>query len=334
MSERTSAIEHRAADAATGDPAAGDSAAGHADGATFRAQDQVIRSRRLAETLLAVLEAARPRQWPKNLLVFAAPLAGASLGRDHDFGYATLAAVAFIAASAAVYLVNDVADAERDRRHPSKRRRPVASGRLPVRLALAVAVLALAVAFGACALAGSAELAVVIGFYVLFSLSYTMFLKHVPGVEVAFVAVGFMLRVLGGAVATGVPPSGYFLAVCSLGALMVALGKRYTELAVLGDRAATHRPVMRWYRLWALNAAQRAAAAAMLCCYLLWAWSEADPWMRTWHLISAFPLATALWRFDRLTCLAEDRPVEDLIARDPVMACSEVTWLALFLLGL
>jgi decaprenyl-phosphate phosphoribosyltransferase len=330
MSERTSAIEHHAA----GDTATGDAAAGQIDTGALQAQQQVVGRRRPAATLLAVLEAARPRQWPKNLLVFAAPLAGASLGRDHDFGYATLAAVAFIAASAAVYLVNDVADAERDRRHPSKRRRPVASGRLPVRLALAAAVLALAVAFGACGLAGSAELAVVLGVYVVFSLSYTMVLKHVPGVEVAFLAVGFMLRVLGGAVATGVPPSGYFLAVCSLGALMVALGKRYTELAVLGDLAATHRPVMRWYRLRALNAAQRAAAAAMLCCYLLWAWSEPDPWMRTWHLISAFPLAVALWRFDRLTCLAEDRPVEDLIARDPVMACSEVTWLALFLVGL
>jgi decaprenyl-phosphate phosphoribosyltransferase len=328
MSERTSALEGRPVDATTGNAGGVDGTAGAPGG-----QEQVIR-RRPADTLLALLEAARPRQWPKNLLVFAAPLAGASLGRDHDFGYATLAAVAFIAASAAVYLVNDVADADRDRRHPSKRRRPVASGRLPVRLALAAAVLALAVAFGACALAGSAELAVVIGVYVMFSLSYTMVLKHVPGVEVAFVAVGFMLRVLGGAVATGVPPSGYFLAVCSLGALMVALGKRYTELAVLGDLAAHHRPVMRWYRPWALNAAQRVAAAAMLCCYLLWAWSEPDAWMRTWHLISAFPLAVALWRFDRLASRAEDRPVEDLIARDPVMACSEITWLALFLVGL
>jgi decaprenyl-phosphate phosphoribosyltransferase len=284
--------------------------------------------------LLATAEAARPRQWPKNLLVFAAPLAGASLGRDHDFGYATLAAVGFTAASAAVYLMNDVADADRDRRHPSKRHRPVASGRLPAGLARVAALLALALAFGACGLARSAGLAAVIGVYVLFSFSYTMVLKHVPGVEVAFVAVGFMLRVLGGAAATGVPPSGWFLAVCSLGALMVALGKRYTELAVLGDRAATHRPVMRWYRLWALSAAERAAAAAMLCCYLLWAWSESDPWMHAWHLVSAFPLGLALWRFDGLASRAEDRPVEDLIARDRLMAGCEAAWLALFLVGL
>jgi decaprenyl-phosphate phosphoribosyltransferase len=291
-------------------------------------------SRRALGLALAVLEAMRPRQWPKNLLVFAAPLAGASLGRGDGFGYAVLAAAAFTAASSAVYLVNDVADAERDRRHPTKQRRPVASGRLPAGVAVACAVAAVGAAFGACAWASSGALAVVIGVYIAFSFLYTMVLKHVPGVEVIFVAVGFVLRALGGAVATGVPPSGWFLTVCSLGALMVALGKRYTELAVLGTAAARHRPVMRWYSLGLLRVSQRVAAAGMLAAYLLWALSHVDGWMRAWHLISALPLALALARFDQLTGLAEDKPVEDLIARDPVMACCEITWLTLFLVGL
>jgi len=303
-----------------------------APGAPARPQAPV--SRRLLSLMLAVLEAARPRQWPKNLLVFAAPLAGASLGRADGFGYALLAAAGFTAASSAVYLINDVADADRDRRHPTKRSRPVASGRLPAGLALAAAVAAVGVAFGACALAGSAALALVIAIYLVFSLLYTSVLKHVPGVEVVFVAVGFVLRALGGAVATGVPPSGWFLTVCSLGALMVALGKRYTELAVLGDGAAHHRPVMRWYSQWTLRLSQRAVAAAMLAAYLTWAAGHPDSWMRAWHLISAAPLALALARFDYLTGLAEDRPVEDLIVRDPVMACCEITWLTLFLVGL
>jgi decaprenyl-phosphate phosphoribosyltransferase len=291
--------------------------------------------RRALSLAQAILEAMRPRQWPKNLLVFAAPLAGASLGRGDGFGYAVLAAAAFTAASSAVYLVNDVADAERDRRHPTKQRRPVASGRLPAGLALASAVAAVGVAFGVCAWASSGALAVVIGVYIAFSLLYTMVLKHVPGVEVIFVAVGFVLRALGGAVATGVPPSGWFLTVCSLGALMVALGKRYTELAVLGAAAAArHRPVMRWYNLGLLRISQRLVAAGMLAAYLLWALSHPDGWMRAWHLISAFPLALALARFDYLTGLAEDKPIEDLIARDPVMACCEITWLTLFLVGL
>src|SRR5204863_7998481 len=77
--------------------------------------------------LRAALRATRPRQWPKNLLVLAAPLAGASLGRRDGLGYALVAVAAFGAASAAVYLVNDTVDAERDRRHPVKRNRPIAS---------------------------------------------------------------------------------------------------------------------------------------------------------------------------------------------------------------
>src|SRR5580698_6904809 len=85
---------------------------------------------RLLHWATAVLTTARPWQWPKNLLVFAAPLAGASLGRDDGLGYALVAFAAFVAASSAVYFVNDVADAEKDRLHPDKRSRPVAAGQL------------------------------------------------------------------------------------------------------------------------------------------------------------------------------------------------------------
>ena len=94
-----------------------------------------------------------------------------------------------------------------------------------------------------------------------------------------------MLRAIGGAVATHVPPSGWFLTVCSLGALMVAIGKRYTELTVLGSGAAAHRPAMRWYRPRLLRAAERAVSAVMLAAYVLWALSEHDAWMRSWHLV-------------------------------------------------
>ena len=106
-----------------------------------RGSAALARSPRRLRWLAAVVQTARPRQWPKNLLVFAAPLAGASLGRDDGLGYALVAAAAFIAASAAVYFVNDVVDADRDRRHPVKRLRAVASGRLPRAHALALAVL-------------------------------------------------------------------------------------------------------------------------------------------------------------------------------------------------
>jgi decaprenyl-phosphate phosphoribosyltransferase len=283
---------------------------------------------------LAALQAVRPRQWPKNLLVFAAPLAGATLGRNDGFGYALLAFVAFTAASSAVYVTNDILDVERDRKHPTKCRRPIASGRLPVRAAVLLTGLCLGIAALAALAVGEPTLGVVIGVYIGVSFVYSLFLKHVPGLELTVVASGFVLRALGGAAATHVPPSGWFLTVCSLGALMVAIGKRYTELSSLGHEAIAHRPVMRWYSLGILRTAQRAASVVMLAAYLFWALSEHDAWMRGWHVASVVPLALALIRFDRLTGLAEGRPVEDLIVRDPMMICCELAWLTMFTVGL
>jgi decaprenyl-phosphate phosphoribosyltransferase len=109
--------------------------------------------------LKAVAQTTRPRQWPKNLLVFAAPLAGDSFGRAFGFWYALLAAASFIAASSAVYLVNDVVDADRDRAHPYKRFRPIAAGQLPVWQALVLAGGLVTVALGIGLLIGEPLLA-------------------------------------------------------------------------------------------------------------------------------------------------------------------------------
>ena len=286
-----------------------------------------------ARWLPAVIRTTRPRQWPKNLLVFAAPLAGASLGRDDGFGYAALAMFAFGCASAAVYFVNDVADAERDRRHPSKRNRPVASGALPAQHAVVLAVLAAVLAVGAGAVIREPLLAGCVLAYLCLSFLYSFRLKHVPYVEMLIVASGFLLRVLGGAAATHVRPSVWFLLVCSLGALGVAVAKRYTELTGLGAAAVRHRPVMRWYRPQLLRLAQVLIGVGMLATYLVWASSERTG-VRPWHLASAIPLAIALIRFGVLTARGTIRPVEDLITRDPVMLCCEVAWLALFVTGL
>jgi decaprenyl-phosphate phosphoribosyltransferase len=284
--------------------------------------------------LWAALRATRPRQWPKNLLVLAAPLAGASLGRDDGLGYALVAVAAFVAASSAVYLVNDTVDAERDRRHPVKRNRPIASGELPARHAVLLAVAAAAAALAAGTVIGEPWLTAAVAGYLALSFLYSLRLKHVPFVELGFVASGFLLRALGGAAATEVPPSGWFLLVCSLGALMVAITKRSTELRSLGPEAARHRPAMRYYRESYLRAAGLVTAVAMAVCYLLWALGEPDPGMRAWHLISAVPLVAALARFGVLARRGDTRPVEDLITRDRLMAAAELAWLVTFAIGL
>jgi decaprenyl-phosphate phosphoribosyltransferase len=288
----------------------------------------------VARWVSAAVRSARPRQWPKNLLVFAAPLAGASQGRDDGIGYALVALAAFTGASCAVYLVNDVADAGRDRFHPVKGRRPIASGEFLAAHALALAALAAVTALACGAWIGAPGLSAAVGAYLVLSLLYTLRLKHVPVAELLFVASGFLLRALGGAAATHVRPSGWFLTVCSLGALMVALAKRRAELASLGPGAARHRPAMRSYRHGPLVAAGRAAAVALIAAYVLWALGSRDGRMMAWHLASTLPLAAALIRFDWLAGHTAGRPVEDLIARDPLMAGAELTWLVLFALGI
>jgi decaprenyl-phosphate phosphoribosyltransferase len=280
-----------------------------------------------------VLRTARPRQWPKNLLVFAAPLAGASLGRRDGLLYALVAAAAFGCASVAVYFVNDVADAERDRLHPRKRHRPVAAGDLPKRHAIVLGAVSAVLGLAAGLLISEPLLIASVGGYLTLSFLYSGVLKHIPVVEVLFVASGFLLRVLGGAAATHVRPSGWFLLVCSLGACSVAIAKRYTELTNLGPEAIRHRPVMRWYRPAALRFSQIIVGGLMIAAYLAWAAGE-HPSARPWHLASAVPLVAALVRFGFLTGRRTSAPVEDLLTRDVPMLVCEASWLALFVAGL
>ncbi len=280
---------------------------------------------------MAVLQTARPWQWPKNLLVFAAPIAGSAREREHGLSYACLAFVVFTLASCAVYFVNDVVDADRDRAHPRKRTRPIASGRLAARHALVVAGVCVGLAEAGALAIHCAGLVAAVTAYLVISFLYSCALKHLPVVELAVVASGFVLRALGGAAAAKVPPSGWFVLMCSLGALLVAISKRYTELSGLGPDAAQHRPCLRLYTRQNLRVSQRAVGVAMIASYLSWALLNGTPWAAGWHLVAMVPLALALVRFDWLTVRAPLTRVEDLITRDLPMVGCELLWLLLFI---
>ena len=298
---------------------------------TRATRSRIARHARRPSWPVSVLRTARPRQWPKNLLVFAAPLAGGTWG--DGFGYALVAAAAFTAASVAVYFINDVADAERDRRHPRKRYRPIAAGDLPKSHALVIGAVCAAAGLAAGLAVSVPLLTAAVAGYLGMSFLYSFVLKNIPVVELIFVASGFLLRVLGGAAATRVPPSGWFLLVCSLGALGVATAKRYTELAGLGQAAIQHRPVLRFYTPAALMVTQWVIGAGMIAAYLAWAAGERHS-AQGWHILSAVPLAAALVRFGVLTARHTTAPVEDLLMRDGLMLTCELSWLALFVTGL
>ncbi|MDH6143961.1 MULTISPECIES: decaprenyl-phosphate phosphoribosyltransferase [Kitasatospora] len=281
----------------------------------------------------AVLRTSRPRQWPKNLLVFAAPVAAADRGRLTGLDLALVAFGVFTLASCAVYFVNDVVDAERDRRHPAKCTRPVASGDLAERHALLFAGGCVVLAAAGSAVTGSTGLAWCVAGYLALSFLYSATLKHLPVLELTMVASGFVLRAIGGAAAARVAPSGWFVLVCSLGALLVAIAKRYTELAGLGTAATGHRPSLRHYSPAGLRLAQRAISVAMVGAFLSWAVRGGSAWGVGCHLLTAIPLAAGLLRFDHLIGRATLNRVEDLITRDRTMLLCEFAWLLLFIAG-
>ena len=284
---------------------------------------------------LAAVRTARPRQWPKNLLVFAAPLTGSALARSGSaLGGAGAAFVVFTLASCAVYFVNDAMDAERDRQHPRKCLRPVACGDLSESHAVTLACLCVVGAATVGLFTPGLGLSLAVAVYLGMSFLYCAKLKHIPVLELLVVASGFVLRAVGGASASRVPPSGWFLLVCSLGALLVVVAKRFTELSALTTSAAAHRPSLRHYTPRALRATQRLVALSMVAAYCTWAATETDPWVAHWHLASAVPLIAALVRFDRLTATGGTRHIEDLLIRDLPMASLELTWLVVFVVGL
>jgi 4-hydroxybenzoate polyprenyltransferase len=207
-------------------------------------------SRRSLSTGLAL--SLRPAQWTKNLIIFAALMFS---GRLLDVGsvlYATAAFAIFCALSGVVYLINDVADRDADRRHPIKMRRPIASGEVPVRVALGAAAVLAAAGLGA-AFWLRPLFGVLATAYVGLLALYSGPLKHVVIIDVLTIAIGFVLRAAAGAVAIAVAISHWLYILTVLLALFLALSKRRHELVLLADRATGHRRILQEYSPYLLD---------------------------------------------------------------------------------
>ena len=221
--------------------------------------------------LLAELAASmRPRQWTKNLLVFAALLFAQKASDPRADREAIEAFVIFCLLSSAIYLINDCLDAESDLLDPVKRYRPIACGRLPRRVAVAAATLLLVGALvGADLAAGRALLQVALA-YAGINLAYSGFLKHVVIVDVFCVASGFVLRAVAGAVAISAEISPWLIICTLLLSLFLALAKRRGELMVLGEGAANHRAILAEYSPQLLDQMIAVVTASTLMSYCLY----------------------------------------------------------------
>lgn len=250
---------------------------------------------------LPLLKTLRPHQWVKNLFVLLPLVFSKKLLAPDSIVIAVGALGLFCLASGVVYLINDLVDLERDRQHPVKRNRPIAAGTLSVGGArLAAALLSPGVLLGGYLL--SKPLALVLAGYITLNLFYSIVLKHLPYLDVLSIAAGFLLRVLGGALALSVPASTWLLVCTGLLACYLGLGKRAHELASLGDEAKQARAVLERYDLRHIKIVMLSTAVATLAAYVLYTISaETQAAFGTRYLAVTGPFTLAgLLRFYQL----------------------------------
>jgi len=276
-----------------------------------------------------LLRAVRPRQWVKNVLVLAAPCAAGVVLRPPVVGACVLALVSFTCGASGCYLVNDVLDRQLDRAHPRKRDRPVASGVLPVPVALVVAGVLLLAGVGVAAVQGT-PLLVVLVTYLALTLSYALVLKRLVWLELAVVAVGFVLRALAGALAAGVLVSTSFLLVVTAAAVLVVASKRASEQLEVPVDPGTVRPVLRRYRPGDLRLARSVAAAVLVVSYLAWASSRPTGLGSAVAVLSAAPLVVVVLRWLGQTDRGRTGAPETVIARDRVARLGVGLWAVSF----
>lgn len=223
--------------------------------------------------LTALLESMRPRQWTKNFFVFAAIIFSQHVLDPAAVANTLAAFCLFCLLSGSVYILNDVADAEKDREHPIKRTRPVAAGRLPKSVGLLAALL---IAAGTVALSFTitpAFAAIAIA-YLALNLLYSLALKHVVILDVLLVAIFFVLRAAAGAAAISVEISPWLLICTILLALFIALSKRRHELVLLEENASAHRSSLLEYTPYLLDQMIAVATASTLMAYCLYTVDE------------------------------------------------------------
>ena len=223
-------------------------------------------------TVWLLLVSVRPEQWTKNLLVLAGVVFGGRLMEPRAVATAVATFAIFCALSGAVYLFNDVADREADQRHPLKRERPIASGRLSATTALLVGLL-LGVVGVQAAFMIATRLGLIAGTYLTLLLIYSAALKHVVIVDVLVIAAGFVLRAIAGAVAVSVPIGNWLLVCTTLLALFLALSKRRHELTLLAEGATDHRRTLDEYTPYLLDQMIGVVTSSTLIAYTVYATS-------------------------------------------------------------
>lgn len=287
-----------------------------------------------ASLLPSLVKACRPKQWAKNVLVLVAPAAAGVITEPYRIRLTLVAFVAFCMVSSATYLLNDVLDVESDRQHPTKCRRPIASGAVPVPVAIGAAVLLFLGGVGLALTDGWALAAIAAG-YVVLTTAYSLWLKAIPVFDVVVLSSGFILRLLAGAYGAQVRVSEWFLIISCFGSLFVATAKRTAEKRELGDQAAELRPTLGHYSHEYLGFLRSVSVAAVLISYCLWAVERAnEDGAKVFILLTIVPFLIAILRYALLVDQGKGAAPEEVLLHDRQMQVMGIMWAVLLMLGI
>lgn len=269
----------------------------------------------------------RPHQWLKNIFVFAGLIFSQSWGDGPLVAHILLTFAAFCCVSSAVYILNDWRDRVSDALHPTKFKRPLASGAVSVPMALSLAgVLFIA---GGLLAANNRVLLLLLGIYVVLNLAYSWGLKHVPVVDVSIIATGFMLRLLAGTLAVGIPPSRWLLLTGLFIALFLGFSKRKAESFHDAER---QRAVMEGYPSSLLDTFMATTMTATILTYSLYATSPESQMQHGERLVYTVPVVIfGLLRYAFQVHQGRGEDVSRDLLRDPWIILSLLAWLLIFL---
>ncbi|NUK01738.1 decaprenyl-phosphate phosphoribosyltransferase [Streptomyces lunaelactis] len=282
---------------------------------------------------VGLIRTARPRQWIKNVLVVAAPAAAGQLGSRHTAVQLALVFTLFTAAAAAVYLINDARDADADRAHPVKCRRPVAAGDVPVSVAYTAGALLAAAAITGAATLCNAMTGALLTAYLSMQLAYCVWLKHVLVVDLAVVTTGFLLRAMIGGVALGIPLSRWFLITTGFGALFMVAAKRYSEAVQMEGSEGVTRVLLNAYTTGYLRFVWQLAAGVAVLAYCLWALESggvAGQALLPWRQLSVIAFILAVLRYAVFADRGTAGAPEDVVLRDRPLAVIGLVWAAMY----
>ncbi len=270
-----------------------------------------------------IIRMLRPHQWAKNSFIFAGLIFSLQIVHWRSVARTLLAFIAFILLSSAAYIINDVIDCRRDQLHPVKSKRPIAAGKVKKDLAIGIALLLILVATFIAALINRSFLIVGL-IYLLLIVAYSFVVKQVVILDIVFVAIGYVLRAIAGAVAIEVEISSWLLVCTLLLALLLVISKRRAEIQLLGDAAVEHRPILAQYSVHLLDQLNTIVAAACVIAYCLYTLAhDTVEKFATRGFVYTIPLVIfGIFRYLLLVGEGEgDRPERLVLFDRPLLIC-------------